>query len=339
MKLRLLTITFFSVFLVMWVDDIKAEITASTLAVIVNTADPLSVKIAKYYRDVRKIPQENIIEIELDKRKKNISPKVFVKIKHQVDMVVSDKIQGFVLTWAEPYKVGCMSITSAFAFGFDRSFCNKGCGRTKLSPYYNSGSAFPYRDYKMRPTFTLAALNFKQAKALIDRGKLSDASFPAGTGYLVSTSDKSRNVRSENYERIVRIFPRLPLLKVINADYIENKTDVLFYFTGLKHVPKIESNKFLPGAIADHLTSTGGRLTDSKQMSVLKWLQAGATGSYGTVKEPCNYTQKFPNPAVVIQKYTRGETLMEAYWKSVAWPGEGIFVGEPLASPFKSVSR
>ncbi|MCP2937667.1 hypothetical protein NK983_33720, partial [Salmonella enterica subsp. enterica serovar Typhimurium] len=29
-----------------------------------------------------------------------------------------------------------------------------------------------------------------------------------------------------------------------------------------------------------------------------------------------------------------GETLIEAYWKSVAWPGEGVFVGEPLARPF-----
>jgi hypothetical protein len=26
--------------------------------------------------------------------------------------------------------------------------------------------------------------------------------------------------------------------------------------------------------------------------------------------------------------------LIEAYWKSVAWPGQGIFIGEPLARPF-----
>ena len=30
----------------------------------------------------------------------------------------------------------------------------------------------------------------------------------------------------------------------------------------------------------------------------------------------------------------RGETLLEAYWKSVHWPGEGVFIGEPLARPF-----
>jgi hypothetical protein len=32
--------------------------------------------------------------------------------------------------------------------------------------------------------------------------------------------------------------------------------------------------------------------------------------------------------------YLQGETLLEAYWKSVAMPGQGIFVGDPLARPF-----
>ncbi len=31
----------------------------------------------------------------------------------------------------------------------------------------------------------------------------------------------------------------------------------------------------------------------------LAWLQAGATASYGTVGEPCNHWQKFPNPSVL----------------------------------------
>lgn len=318
---------------------VSADITAKTLAVIVNKSDPLSIRIAEYYKRVRGIPEKNIIEIELDKTKTVISPAIFKKIKRAVDDSTPERVQGFVLTWVKPYRVGCMSITSAFAFGFDKAYCSTGCGETKMSVYYNSETKFPYTHYKMRPTVSLAALTFNQAKKLIDRGKLSDSTFPPGTGYLVSTSDKERNVRSVNYQYIVRTFPRLPHLKIVHADYIENRRDVLFYFTGLKYVPKIGTNHFLPGAIADHLTSTGGMLTDSKQMSSLKWLQLGATGSYGTVVEPCNFRQKFPNPAIVIKRYTNGETLMEAYWKSVAWPGEGIFIGEPLASPFKSLSK
>jgi hypothetical protein len=51
------------------------------------------------------------------------------------------------------------------------------------------------------------------------------------------------------------------------------------------------------------------------------------------------FPAKFPQPAVVIARYTRGETAIEAYWKSVAWPGQGVFVGEPLAAPFRPRAR
>lgn len=86
--------------------------------------------------------------------------------------------------------------------------------------------------------------------------------------------------------------------------------------------------------MADHLTSAGGQLTDSNQMSAMRWLEAGATGSYGSAIEPCNFVQKFPNPLLAMWHYGFGATMLEAYWKSVHMPGQGNFIGEPLASPF-----
>jgi hypothetical protein len=109
---------------------------------------------------------------------------------------------------------------------------------------------------------------------------------------------------------------------------------VLFYFTGASQVPHLESLRFAPGALADHLTSFGGDLLGIRQMSSLRWLEAGATASYGTVSEPCNHPQKFPAPEIAMRHYATGATAIEAYWKSVAWPGEGLFIGEPLARPF-----
>jgi uncharacterized protein (TIGR03790 family) len=79
----------------------------------------------------------------------------------------------------------------------------------------------------------------------------------------------------------------------------------------------------------------GGDLLGTGQMSVLRWLQAGSTATYGTVSEPCNHWQKFPNPLVLLKHYLHGETATEAYWKSVAWPTQGLFVGEPLAAPYR----
>jgi uncharacterized protein (TIGR03790 family) len=69
-------------------------------------------------------------------------------------------------------------------------------------------------------------------------------------------------------------------------------------------------------------------------MSALDWLKQGATASYGTVTEPCNRVGKFPSPAVFFDRYLRGDTLLEAYWKSVEMPGQGLFLGEPLARPY-----
>ena len=81
-------------------------------------------------------------------------------------------------------------------------------------------------------------------------------------------------------------------------------------------------------------SSAGGILYNEGQMSSLKWLEAGATGSYGSVSEPCNFWQKFSNPKVLVGHYLAGETLVEAYWKSVYWPTQGLFIGEPLSAPF-----
>ena len=69
-------------------------------------------------------------------------------------------------------------------------------------------------------------------------------------------------------------------------------------------------------------------------MSALRWLEAGATGSYGTVVEPCSITAKFPDPGLLLSHYLRGDTLIESYWSSVAMPGQGVFIGEPLARPW-----
>jgi hypothetical protein len=73
-------------------------------------------------------------------------------------------------------------------------------------------------------------------------------------------------------------------------------------------------------------------------MSALRWLEAGASGSYGTVVEPCNFPAKFPDPGLALSAYRDGVTLIEAYWRSVAMPGQGVFIGEPLARPWPATS-
>ncbi len=306
------------------------------LAVIINTWDPLSVRIGEYYAAQRRILFQNVIRVGFPPGKTTLTSQEFGALKAWVDEQTLAGVQAFALTWVAPYRVECMSITSAFAFGFDPAFCAEGCKPTRPSPYFNSPTRLPFTRLGIRPTMAIAATSFERAKELIDRGVESDGMSPAGTAYLLSTSDRDRNVRSASYLAVEKLFGRRMRVRRLEQDALTDKTDVLFYFTGKANVEGLETLHFMPGAIADHLTSAGGALTaDSGQMSALRWLEAGASGSYGTVVEPCAFGQKFPHPVIAIGRYLQGETLLEAYWKSVAMPGQGIFIGEPLASPFR----
>lgn len=305
------------------------------LAVVINTADPLSVQVGNYYIAKRHIQKANVARVRFDYQRDELPEGEFAAIKASADRQLDARVQAYALTWARPYRVGCMSVTSAFAFGFDARFCATGCKPTIESPYFNSPVARPYDDLHMRPAMSLAAVDFQHAKALIDRGVQADGTMPRGTAYLVATDDAQRNVRAAQ-EYPLAIAVTKGSLKVENpAGALQSRPDVLFYFIGAETVPALSSNQFLPGAVGDHLTSFGGMLTDSAQMSSLRWLEAGATGSYGTVVEPCNFPGKFPHVAVLMAYYLAGETLIEAYWKSVQMPGQGMFIGEPLSTPFR----
>ena len=312
----------------------KAGLKPSELAVVYIKGDKKSETIAYYYQQHRKIPFENIIGISIDASKTVIGPGEFVVQKKLLDAQLSDNVQALALAWEKPYQVGCMSVSAAFTFGYNVAYCATSCKKTRTSPYYNSTSVAPYRDFKMRPTMMLAAVTLKDATQLIDRGIASDDTQPLGRAFLLTTSDKTRSVRNVFFDEVSKNFKDTYDLHILNSDGIKNRSDILFYFTGAVAVPHLETLSFLPGAMADHLTSAGGQLTDSNQMSAMRWLEAGATGSYGSAIEPCNFVQKFPNPLLAMWHYGYGATMLEAYWKSVHMPGQGNFIGEPLASPF-----
>jgi uncharacterized protein (TIGR03790 family) len=155
------------------------------------------------------------------------------------------------------------------------------------------------------------------------------------SAYYLTTSEKIRNTRVDFFPPAGMIAAKKLTTKRLQADALENVHDIVIYETGMAQVAKLDTLKFVPGALADHLTSLGGDLLGEGQMSSLRWLEAGATASYGSVTEPCNYWQKFPNPTVLLKHYVQGDTAIEAYWKSVAWPTQGLFIGEPLAAPYR----
>jgi hypothetical protein len=172
------------------------------------------------------------------------------------------------------------------------------------------------------------------AQLILNRGVASDSSFPTQTVYLAKTSDTARNVRYVEFDNAIfdsRVRGDSTLIRLNTGS--TSFTNMLGLLTGLATF-SLSTNAFAPGAMGDSLTSFGGDIFEnSGQTSLLAFLNAGAAGSYGTVIEPCNYTEKFPSPLDYFFQ-NRGFSLAEAYYQSLLNPYQGLLVGEPLSAPF-----
>ena len=337
----------------------RSSIQASEIAVLINDNDPQSVEVANYYQQVRKIPSRNMIHLNFDQDKihpglpsnNGIDPAEFAALKAQVDAAAGPEIQAFVVSWSKPFRIARFnyyptnySITSAFAFGIDApSLTSNNCAAMPVNRYFGSSSTAPYTDFGIRPTMMLAGQSAASVKATIDKGFKADRTLPKGDGWFVRTADSVRSrPRMQDFQTTVQNWNRPDALTLTYYDYstnggrseVKNAANILFYQTGSANVSGLNTNTYVPGALADHLTSNGGNLFGTEQMSALRWLEAGVTASYGTVTEPCAYADKFPAASVLVKSYFRGNTALEAYTKSVRQPSQGIFVGDPLARPF-----
>jgi len=311
---------------------------AKQLAIVINDAEPNSVAVGEYYRKRRNIPAANVVHVTIPGKPRELNAGRFALLKAEIDARLGPGIEAVLMVWTVPYQVGCNSITAAYTLGFDAAQCANTCAAGHPSPYFNAGATRPFGELGMRLSMLLPTESVAQARALIDRGVGAGFHLVPATAYYLATSDKPRNTRAAFFPPPGQIAARKLNTRTLQADVLEGARDIMIYQTGMAQVGKLGTLGFVPGALADHLTSFGGDLLGDDraggQMSSLRWLEAGATASYGTVSEPCNHWQKFPNPSVLLKHYVRGNSAIEAYWKSVAWPAQGLFIGEPLAAPY-----
>jgi uncharacterized protein (TIGR03790 family) len=321
------------------VPRITGRLMAKDLGLVINVNDPYSVRVGQFYIEARQLSEAQVLRVELPVRAE-LSVDEFQALDARIRQFFGPEIQALALAWTQPFAVDCLSITGAIAMGFDHGLCSKTCAPSRKSSYLNAFTTRPFTDLQMRPSMLLAAKSAAMAEEMIRRGVASDHSLglrgsPSVHAHFLITTDSVRSSRAS-------LFPPPGLLRGVGIDVHVEKSNVLqdadrllIYETGLSQVDKLDTLRWVPGGVGDHLTSYGGRL-DGKggQMSALEWIASGATGSYGTVSEPCSHPQKFPHPQILLLHYAQGASLIEAYWKSVAWPQQGLFIGEPLAAPF-----
>ena len=117
----------------------QTSFTANELAVVINDADPLSAAVGEYYRAQARdsAGQHRAREVSTP-RAAALTPREFAALRAEVRAATPSHVQAYALTWVRPYRVDCMSMTTALAAGFDRAFCSERCTATRWSPYYNS---------------------------------------------------------------------------------------------------------------------------------------------------------------------------------------------------------
>jgi len=173
--------------------------------------------------------------------------------------------------------------------------------------------------------------------SMIDRSVASDATRPAGTFYFMSTSDVDRNVRQPQFATVVSTINSSLGGTAVSLSGVlpPSAPSVMGVMTGIANFDWATSGStFLPGAFADHLTSYAATFDIFDQTKVSAWIRAGASGSAGTVQEPCNYQGKFPH-ARLHAYYRQGLSLGESHLRSLQFvPFQGLFYGDPLTRAY-----
>jgi uncharacterized protein (TIGR03790 family) len=317
-----------------------------SVLIITTIKSPQGLAVANYYREKRGLPAINIVRTRIDPTDR-MNADIFKKNVTDVAEAHMRKygLERIISVWATTIDMPTIiapdnSVSGVIFFGDriapsydparrgqftqDNSFFDKMLGWRR--PEETSASGYLH----MR----IDAVTLPETQALIDRSQAADGSFPRGTIYLYD-GEGPRNVRKDAIPSAIRLIRMLDLPvehRVVGS--LTGANDVLGWQTGVPNLI-VAGNRFLPGALADHLTSFGGSIVNKhNQTGAIDFLRNGCSATYGTVVEPYNYVAKFPVPHV-FGYYGMGFTAVESYWMSVRWPHQGLFMGDPLTRPFE----
>jgi len=324
--------------------------------VVVNQNSTNSVQLGNDYCEERGVPPQNLLRLtNWTGGSINWSPADFTNdlLNPLLAMIASrgltNQAQFVLLSMDIPYRVtdgnDQNSTTSALFYGFKTNTAPvsglASCSLPDATSNSYAYSELPFRQALPNTASTrsflammLTGTNLADAENTLSNGVVGDDTYPTQTVWLAKTDDPARNVRFVEFDNAVfenQVAGNYAVTRT-NTDST-SFTNIFGLLTGLANF-SLETNTFSPGSMGDSLTSYGGYiLENSGQTPLLAFLEAGAAGSYGTVVEPCNYTQKFPDPVDYFYQ-TRGFSLAESYYQSVLNPFEGLLVGEPLSAPF-----
>ena len=322
--------------------------------VVVNDSNRESLEIGTYYAAARGIAPRQILHLAVPPNSNLPTNSFETLIRQPVDDYLAatglgDQIDYLVFAFDRPFRAQAIlsnvnGLTATAYYGYYDAPPAPPCSinPAAANPYYDREESFrndaPFNPSPRRLATMLATDSRDEIKIAIDRSAAADATMPLGQVFLLHTTDVLRNVQWPQFEDTTfraRFLDNGQTWRILDSNEVTGETDIIGYTAGRSSLlDTLFSNTFLPGALGDHLTSFGARLDNTLgQMSILEWIRAGCAGSYGTVIEPCNYTEKFPHVRAHYW-YGRGFNLAESYVMAVHSPYQGLTVGDPLCAPY-----
>jgi hypothetical protein len=340
---------------------------------IVDPMNPESLYVANRYRELRDVPAVNVLYMDpgatsyaafaASNMPGFLGALARKGIADHVDFVVLLRGGGFHVPAPGLVSDGCFpvtrfSATAGYTLAYRAADVLDGIGSQSKNRFFESSWEPHYFDSSLRwltgdPStapgakryFIGALLGYTDANgntlaevlAMLERSAAADATHPGGTFYFMETADAARSEpRDGSYPTAVsqlfaaggagqHLFDWLPL----------GRHDCLGIMTGFA-VQDVDGADLtlLPGSFADHLTSFAATFDDTSQTKMSRWIAKGASGTAGTVEEPCNYSGKFPSARLHVV-YRKGLTLGEAWFRSLSFePFQNLFVGDPLTRPW-----
>lgn len=349
---------FLGVFLA-W-ENLRAGGSGFNVIVVVNPNSANSLQLGNDYCEQRGVPPQNFLRLtNWTGGPVNWAPADFQNdlLNPLLNLIASrgltNQAQFVLLSMDIPYRVtdgsNLNSTTAALFYGFKTNGPPPDGGvpaSCSLPDNTSNSYAFSELPFLQAPPNTAATNSFLAmlltdvtlagAENILRRAVASDSSSPTQSVYLAKTSDEVRSLRFTEFDNAVfenQVVGNYALSRIATDSM--SFTNLFGLEAGLGQNPySLNADTFVPGALGDTLTSFAGFILDTAgQTTALAYLEAGASGSYGTIVEPCAWTPKFPDPVDYFYQ-TRGFSLAEAYFQSVLNPFQGLFVGEPLAAPF-----
>jgi hypothetical protein len=351
--------------------------TGDNAVLIIDPNDPVSVRLGHYYKNARGIPDRNVIYMAPGAtnhaafRATNLP----ALSGHLENAGITDHID-YVLIAPTPtffvsapgmitdncFPVNRFSISAAyttalvlndFVGGAASSLPNRFYSTSNTAVGFDSGTTWlggqPSSEATARRYFIGGLVGYTGQRgntpdeiiAMIDRGTAVEGTRPDGVVFLMNhTDDPDRNVRAAQFSaiRTVIVNSLQRPCEILVGKLPWGRRDGIGIVSGWSTTTLAGGNVALvPGGFGDNLTSYAATFDIADQNKCSEWITQGASGTNGTVEEPCNYTGKFPHSRFHVW-YLQGNTIGEAYLRSLSFtPFQNLLLGDALARPFAHV--